>query len=192
MSFLQSDALIKFTNQNRFTEENTQIAQLHRPNCMGSVCEDIKTIQFANTSVISAQIQFKMSALSKLTAFGSSWYVPDKYKTKMVRNPSWEMQKSEWTNWGWRTHKLGVGLNQVQLSPELTCASAAKAKVCLDIPLSSKKYASMGLRCIFKVLGVSEEKLHALEGFVPPTDFQVSWRIWLATTMPKGSCWGWP
>ena len=173
MSFLQSDALIKFTNQNRFTEENTQIAQLHRPNCMGSVCEDIKTIQFANTSVISAQIQFKMSALSKLTAFGSSWYVPDKYKTKMVRNPSWEMQKSEWTNWGWRTHKLGVGLNQVQLSPELTCASAAKAKVCLDIPLSSKKYASMGLRCIFKVLGDSEEKLYALEGFVPPTHYAV-------------------
>ena len=29
-------------------------------------------IQFANTSVISAQIQFRMSALSQLTALGSS------------------------------------------------------------------------------------------------------------------------
>ena len=129
----------------------------------------VKLFKFAN----------KLVPQAHMTALASCWYVPDKYKTKMVRNPSWEMQKSEWTNWGWRTHKLGVGLNQVQLSPELTCASAAKAKVCLDIPLSSKKYASMGLRCIFKVLGVSEEKLHALEGFVPPTDFQVSWRIWL-------------
>ena len=87
------------------------------------------------------------------------------------------MQKFELTNWWWRTDKLVEGLNQVQLSPELTCASAAKAKVCLDIPLSSKKYASMGLRCILKVLGAFEEKLHALEGFVLPTDFQVSWRI---------------
>ena len=83
------------------------------------------------------------------------------------------MQKFELTNWWWRTDKLVVGLNQVQLSPELTCASAAKAKVCLDIPLSSKKYASMGLRCILKVLGASEEKLHALEGFVPPTHYAV-------------------
>ena len=99
--------------------------------------------------------------------------MPDKYKTKMVRNPSWEMQKSEWTNWRWRTDKLEVGLNQVQLSTELTCARAAKAKVFLDIPLSSKKYASMGLRCIFKVLGGSEEKLYALEGFVPPTHYAV-------------------
>ena len=60
------------------------ILHLHRPNCMGSVCESIKSIQFTNTSVISAQIKFKSSALSKLAALGSSWYVPDKYKTKMV------------------------------------------------------------------------------------------------------------
>ena len=31
----------------------------------------------------------------------------------------------------------------------------------------------MGLRCILKVLGASEEKLHALEGFVPPTHYAV-------------------
>ena len=42
---------------------------------MGSALENIKSIQFANTSVISAQIQFRMSALSQLTALGSSWYV---------------------------------------------------------------------------------------------------------------------
>ena len=163
----------RFTNWNRSTEKYTQIAHLHRPNCMGSILENIKSIQFANTSVISAQIQFKISALSQLTALGSSWYVPDKYKTKMVRNPTWKMLKSEQTNWRWRTDKLEVGLNQVQLSTELTCARSAKAKVCLDIPLSSKKYASMGLRCILKVLGASEDKLYALEGFVPPTHYAV-------------------
>ena len=31
----------------------------------------------------------------------------------------------------------------------------------------------MGLRCILKAAGASEEKLSALEAFVPPTDFQV-------------------
>ena len=62
-----------------------------------------------------------------------------------------------------------MGLNQVQLSTELTCARSAKAKVCLDILLSSKKYASVGLRCIFKVLRASEERLYVLEGFVPLT-----------------------
>ena len=31
----------------------------------------------------------------------------------------------------------------------------------------------MGLRCILRVLGASEEKLYALEGFVPPTHYAV-------------------
>ena len=164
-----SESQIKTDLQRNTLKLHTFIAQI----AWAESWENIESIQFANTCVISAQIQLKISALSKLTALGSCWYVPDKYKTKMVRNPSWTMQKSGKTNWWWRTDKLVVGLNLVQLSPELTCASAAKAKVCLDIPLSSKKYASMGLRWVLKVLGASEEKLYTLEGFVPPTHYAV-------------------
>ena len=164
-----SESQIKRDLQRNTLKLHTFIAQIARAESL----KNIESIQFANTSVISAQIQFRMSALSQLTALGSSWYVPDKYKTKMVRNPSWKMRKSERTNWRWRTDKLEVGLNQVQLSPELTCATYTKANVWDDIPLSSKKYACMGLRCIFKVQGATEEKLYALEGFVPPTHYAV-------------------
>jgi hypothetical protein len=56
----------------------------------------------------------------------------------------------------------------------LTYTGFDKAKVGDDIPTCPKKYASMGLKCILKAPGASEEKLSALEAFVPPTHF-VEW-----------------
>ena len=44
-----------------------------------------------------------------MTASCSSWYVPDKYKMKIVRNPTRKMLKSELTNWGRANGQTGGG-----------------------------------------------------------------------------------
>ena len=73
-----------------------------------------------------------------------------------------------------RNDKLEAELNQLKPSSELTCTGFGKAKVGAVIPLCPKKYASVGLKCRMKAPGASEEKLSALEAFVPPTHF-VEW-----------------
>ncbi len=73
-----------------------------------------------------------------------------------------------------RNDKFVAELNRLKLSSELTCTGFGKAKVGAVIPLCPKKYASMGLKCRMKAPGASEEKLSALEAFVPPTHF-VEW-----------------
>ena len=86
----------------------------------------------------------------------------------------WICEKAELTILWRRNDKFVAELNPLQLSSELTCTGIDKAKVGADIPLCPKKYASMGLKCIMKAPGASEEKLSALEAFVPPTHF-VEW-----------------
>ena len=56
----------------------------------------------------------------------------------------------------------------------MTCTGFDKTKIGPYIPLSPKKYASIWLKFRMKAPGAPEEKLSALEAFVPPTHF-VEW-----------------
>ena len=73
-----------------------------------------------------------------------------------------------------RNDKLVAHLNWLQLAAELTWTRFAKAKVGREILPIPKMYECMGLRCKLKAPGACEEKLSALEAFVPPTHF-VEW-----------------
>ena len=55
------------------------------------------------------------------------------------------------------------------------------------LPLIPTMYDTWGSTS--RILGVRGlwKKLSPLEGFGPPTDFQVSWRIWLGPTLPSYS-----
>ena len=70
--------------------------------------------------------------------------------------------------------QIGGGAKSALAFFWLTCAGFDKAKVGANIPLCPKKYASMGLKFRMKTPGAREEKLSALEAFVPPTHF-VEW-----------------
>ena len=70
-----------------------------------------------------------------------------------------------------RNDKFVAELNRLKLSSELTCTGFVKTKIGPYIPLSPKKYASIWLKFRMKAPGAPEEKLSALEAFVPPTHF---------------------
>ena len=95
-------------------------------------------------------------------------------ETRMVRNPIWKkcriwndkLEAAEWQIGGGA--KLALAFFWIDLH------RFRQNKSWPYIPLSPKKYTSMGLKCILKAPGASEEKLSALEAFVPPTHF-VEW-----------------
>ena len=86
----------------------------------------------------------------------------------------WICEKAELTILWRRNDKFVAELNPLQLSSELTCTGFDKTKIGPYIPLSPKKYASIWLKFRMKAPRAPEEKLSALEAFVPPTHF-VEW-----------------
>ena len=103
-------------------------------------------------------------------------------KTKPVRNPSWKLQYRELTNWRWVNWQTGGGTKSALALFWIDLRKFWQANIRPYIPLNPNMCDMWGGTSHIFRLGASEEKLSALEGFVPPTDFQVSWRIWLGVT----------
>ena len=141
----------------------------------------VKLFKFAN----------KLVPQAHMTALASCWYVPDKYKTKMVRNPSWEMQKSGKTNWCWRTHKLGVANLQTgggaKSGPALTWIDLRKCcqgKSLSWHPAEFKKVCKYGAAMSIEGARSLWRKIIRSGGLRSPNPLRsMGWGTWLGVTL---------
>ena len=109
----------------------------------------------------------------------NSWNVSDKYRTKIAGNPTWKMHYSELTNWRRANWQTGGGAKSALVPSRNQLHKFWQAYPGATLPLIPTMYDTWGGTS--RILGVRglRKKLSPLEGFRHPTNFQVSWRIWL-------------
>ena len=108
----------------------------------------------------------------------------DKYRTKIAGNPTWKMHYSELTIQGRANWQYRGGARSALVPSRIQLHKFWKAYPRLTLPLNPTMYDTWGGTS--KIIGARGlwKKLSPVEGFGPPTDFQVSWRIWLGPHLP--------